>query len=183
MSPNKEKTMRAVTILQQTLTLFLSSVHAKRLAVIFGAVQTLLVGNRLSLTGIGRAKRSRGRGDQGVKHSIKRVDRLLGNEKLHGEVLLFFHAITRVLIGGKQRPVILVDWTDAGLEHVALVAALPTDGRALTVYAEIHSLKKVGNATVQKHFLRKLHAILPTGCRPIIVTDAGFKTEGSRPSY
>jgi hypothetical protein len=40
---------------------------------------------------------------------------------------------------------------------------------------EIHSRKKVGNATVQKHFLRKCHALLPTGCRPIIVTDAGFK--------
>jgi hypothetical protein len=167
--------MRAATILQQTITRFLASVHAKRLAVVFWAVQTLMVGNHLSLTGIGRAKRSRGRGDHGVKHSIKRVDRLLGNEKLHGEMVLFFYSIARVLVGGKQRPVILVDWTEAGLEHVALIAALPTDGRALTVYAEVHPLKKVGNAAVQKHFLRKLHAILPTGCRPIIVTDAGFK--------
>jgi len=58
--------------------------------------------------------------------------------------------------------------------HLTMKSALPTDGRALTVYAEVHPLKKVGNATVQKHFLRKLHAILPTECRPIIVTDAGF---------
>lgn len=168
--------MRAVKILQQSITSRLSFVHAKRLTAVFWAVRTLLVGNRLSLTGIGRAKKSRGNGDRGVKHSIKRVDRLLGNEKLHGEMLLFFYAIASILVGGKQRPVVLVDWTEAGLEHVALVAALPTDGRALTVYAEVHPLNKVGNPTVQKHFLRKLHAILPTGCRPIIVTDAGFRS-------
>ena len=167
--------MRAVKILQQSIAPLLSFVHAKRLAAVFWAVQTLLLGNRLSLTGIGRAKKSRGKDDHGVKHSIKRVDRLLGNEKLHGEMLLFFYAIASILIGGKQRPVILVDWTDAGLEHVALVAALPTDGRALTIYAEVHPMKKVGNPAVQKHFLRKLHAILPTECRPIIVTDAGFQ--------
>lgn len=167
--------MRAIKILQQNIVPLLSVIHAKRLAVVFWAVQTLMIGNRLSLTGIGRAKQSRGKGDHGVKHSIKRVDRLLGNKKLHGEMLLFFHAIARILIGGKQRPVILIDWTEAGLKHVALVAALPTDGRALTVFAEVHPLKKMGNPTVQKHFLRKLHTILPTQCRPIIVTDAGFK--------
>jgi len=167
--------MRATKILHQNIARLLPFVHEKRLAAVFWAVQTLLVGNRLSLTGIGRAKRSRGRGDHGVKHSIKRVDRLLGNKKLHGETLLFFHAIASILVKGKKRPIILVDWTEAGFEHVALVAALPTDGRALTVYAEVHPLQKLGNSTVQKHFLRKLHAILPTGCRPIIVTDAGFK--------
>lgn len=167
--------MRAIKVLHQNIASLLPFVHAKRLTVVFWAVQTLLVGNRLSLTGIGRAKKSRGKNDHGVKHSIKRVDRLLGNKKLHNEMLLFFYAIASILVGGKKRPVILVDWTEAGLEHVALVAALPTDGRALTVYAEVHPLKKVGNPTVQKHFLRKLHAILPTGCRPIIVTDAGFQ--------
>jgi len=168
--------MRTIRILQQTIVPLLASIHKKRLESLFWAVSSVIRGNRLSLTAIGRAHRNVRGGSYGVKHSIKRSDRILGNRKLHREIPLFFYAISQILIGSKKRPVILVDWTEAGLNHVALVAALPTDGRALTVYAEVHPVKKNGNAAVQKVFLRKLRTVMPTGCSPIIVTDAGFKT-------
>ena len=169
--------MRAIKILQQTIFPMLASIHVRRLEALFWAVSSLIRGNRLSLTAIGRSHRNSRGGAFGVKHSIKRSDRILGNRKLHVEIPLFFYAISQILIGGKKRPVILVDWTEAGLHHVALVAALPTDGRALTVYAEVHPVEKNGNAKVQKSFLLKLRNVLPTGCRPIIVTDALTNTE------
>jgi hypothetical protein len=109
------------------------------------------------------------------KHSIKRVDRLLGNSKMAGDRLFFFLAIAHRLLSGCRRPVILVDWTQAGGQHVALVAAVPIGGRALPIYVEVHRLKKLGNATVERRFLCALKAILPSECRSVIVTDAGFK--------
>jgi hypothetical protein len=58
---------------------------------------------------------------------------------------------------------------------VALVAAVPIGGRALPIYVEVHPLKKLGNAAVEKRFLCALKAITPSECRSVIVTDAGFK--------
>jgi hypothetical protein len=40
---------------------------------------------------------------------------------------------------------------------------------------EVHPLKKLGNAAVERRFVCTLKAILPPGCQPIIVSDAGFK--------
>lgn len=168
--------MRTIKILQQTIIPMLATIHIRRLEALFWAVQSLLRGNRLSLTAIGRARSNAQSNTFGVKHSIKRSDRIIGNKKLHAEMPLFFYAISQILVGGKKRPVILVDWTEAGLNHAALVAALPTDGRALTIYAEVHPVKKNGNAKIQRIFLRRLRNILPVGCCPVIVTDAGFKT-------
>jgi hypothetical protein len=71
--------------------------------------------------------------------------------------------------------VILVDWTQVCGRHVALVAAVPIGGRALTIYAEVHPLKRLGNAAVERRFLVALKAIIPSECRSIIVSDAGFK--------
>jgi hypothetical protein len=71
--------------------------------------------------------------------------------------------------------VILIDWTHLGGSHEALVAAVPIGGRALPVYLEVHRQKKLGNAAVEKRFLSSIQAILPSECRPILVSDAGFK--------
>ena len=55
------------------------------------------------------------------------------------------------------------------------MAAVPIGGRALPIYIEVHPLKKLGNAAIEKRFLRALKAIVPTECRSVIVSDAGFK--------
>jgi hypothetical protein len=89
--------------------------------------------------------------------------------------LFIFLAVAHHLLRGCARPVILVDWTHSGGTHEALVAAVPIGGRALPIYVEVHPLKKLGNAAVEKRFLCTLKAILPSECRSIIVSDAGFK--------
>jgi len=134
-------------------------------------VEGIIRAGRLSPATIGRMLP----GGALPKHGIKRVDRLLGNPKMVGDRLFLFLTITHRLLRGCTRPVILVDWTQAGGRHVALVAAVPIGGRALPIYVEVHPLKKLGNATVEKRFLCALKAIVPTGCRSVIVTDAGFK--------
>ena len=92
-----------------------------------------------------------------------------------GDRLLIFLAIAHHLLRGCVRPVILVDWTQSGGSHEALVAAVPIGGRALPIYLEVHPLPQLGNAAVERRFLCALKTILPTECRSIIVSDAGFK--------
>jgi hypothetical protein len=72
--------------------------------------------------------------------------------------------------------VILVDWTSVTPKLWALVAAVAFQGRALTVYAETHPITRYLKPEVNRSFLRRLKSVLPDGCRPIIVTDAGFRS-------
>jgi hypothetical protein len=94
---------------------------------------------------------------------------------MSGDRQSIFAAMACRLLRGAERPVILVDWTQSCGTHVALVAAVPIGGRALPIYAEVHPLKKLGNAAVERRFLGALKAIVPPECRCLVVTDAGFK--------
>lgn len=163
--------MRVVDMVRELVGSCSSVVHAVRVTAVIAMVEGIIRGGRLSPATIGRVLP----GGALPKHGIKRVDRLLGNPKMVGDRLFFFLAIAHRLLRGCARPVILVDWTQAGGEHVALVAAVPIGGRALPVYIEVHPLKKLGNAAVEKRFLCALKAIVPTECRSVIVSDAGFK--------
>jgi hypothetical protein len=162
--------MRVVEMVRDLVGSCSSVVHAVRVAAVTALVEGIVRGGRLSPATIGRVLPGRAL----PKHGIKRVDRLLGNPKMVGDRLFFFVAIARRLLRGCARPVILVDWTQAG-DHVALVAAVPIGGRALPIYIEVHPLKKLGNAAVEKRFLCTLKTIIPTECRSVIVSDAGFK--------
>jgi hypothetical protein len=163
--------MRATDILARCFTKDLHSIHKSRLKSVFFGVDALLRGGRLSLTELGRAARS----GTAPKHSIKRVDRLLGNGRLVNELPIFCRAITRYLVGGDLRPTILVDWTRIGNTHYALVASMPRDGRAMPLYYEIHPAHYVSKPDVERQFLEGLSRILPWTCRPTLVTDAGYQ--------
>lgn len=164
--------MRAVmSILRKILKKTNTKIHrARQISVLF-AVKSLLNGDKLGLTALGRSAI----GPAKTKHHIKRIDRLLGNSKLHQELPEFFSAVSRTVIQQGSRPLILVDWTN--LEYgktVALTAAVPLQGRAVPIYWEVHKASKLGNRKVHEEFLGSLTEILPRGCRPIFVTDAGF---------
>ena len=152
-------------------TLLVDVIHFKRLTSLLLMVNTVLNSKRLSLTQLGRSLAL----PIQERSGIRRADRLLGNKKLHGERLEIYGRLCRTLIGAKQRPWILVDWSHIPNTRLhVLRAALVTDGRALTLYEEVHDEKKQENAQVQRAFLNTLQALLPDACRPIIVTDAGF---------
>lgn len=164
--------MRARQILQQQLERDLQGVHLARLRLVFAAVHTLLRSGKLTLTSLGRAIAER----TSPKHGIKRIDRLLGNVRLHREHLTFYRAIARRIIVAGSRPVILVDWTAVTPDLWALVAAVSFEGRALIVYAESHPISRYLKPHVNAAFLRRLASVLPAGCVPIIVADAGFRS-------
>jgi hypothetical protein len=162
--------MRVRDIVARVLASCATEIHSKRLMAILAVVEGIVRAGRLSLTSVGRALRSRAR----IKHSIKRVDRLLGNQTFHAERWMQFAAISQYLLGDGRRPVILVDWTKVVGDFFALYAAVPVGGRAQTVYLEVHPERRMETARVHARFLRNLRDVLPPKCRPIVVSDAGF---------
>lgn len=163
--------MRATRILLGHFEKDLAGVHVARLRLVFSAVVAAARSKQLTLTGLGRAMAEH----TSHKHGIKRVDRLLGNVRLHAERLAFFRALARRVVAPGSRPTIIVDWTAITPGIWALVAAVSFEGRALVVYAEAHPISRYLKPSVNRAFLQQLHSVLPP-CRPVIVADAGFRS-------
>jgi hypothetical protein len=146
--------------------------HKKRLNTLSILVIGLITWKKLSVTELGR----------GInlpiqeRSAIRRADRFIGNQKLHKELEAIYRTNIEILVGSKKRPKIIADWTHIpNTKNHALRAAIVSKGRALTLYEEVHSEKKLSNAKVEKDFLEKLNKFLPEECKPIIITDAGFR--------
>jgi len=164
--------MRAREILSDVCADRLSANDPRLVKVLFDAVEALLECGRLTLTALGRSL-PRGISD---KHSIKCVDRLVGNRRFESLRPQVGAALAHALLRGVSAPVILVDWTEAGPGFWTLSAATPIGGRAVALYHDTHPTSQLSNPEVQRCFLETLkESIIPKGCRPIIVTDAGFK--------
>lgn len=165
--------MHALNIVQQLIRSCCPHIHAARLTVILAVVAAAVRSRRLTLTELGRALI----GPAHVKHSIKRVDRLLGNRHLAAERPQLYEALARRIVGARREPVIVVDWTDltANRRWQLLRAAIPIGGRALSLYEEVHPLAQLANPRVHRAFLARLKALLPENVRPILITDAGFR--------
>jgi len=85
--------------------------------------------------------------------------------------------MSKIVLGDKAKPLIIVDWsglTRCG-EFLLLRAATPVGGRAITLYEESHLEKDYDSPLTNTQFLLNLKTILPEGCSPIILTDAGFR--------
>jgi hypothetical protein len=165
--------VHAGTILHRCLDPLLRSIHRTRLATLFAAVAACVSGPALSLTDVGR----RFGGTVGLRHKIKRADRLLGNRHLHREAKSIYQGLCRVTLARVREPLILIDWSDLKADQSLhlLRASLPVGGRSLTLYEEVHPQKKLNNAAVHARFLRHLSTLIPPGAAPIVIADAGFK--------
>jgi len=148
--------------------------HAMRREALKVVVVAAMRGTQLTVTGLGRSIRSRAR----EKHCIKRADRLLSNVNLQAQCFDVYQAQARRILGAAQRPVVIVDWSnlDKSQTLFLLRASTPLGGRSLTLYEEVHPLGGKEKPKVHQVFLQRLRAVLPSGCRPIVVTDAGFRT-------
>jgi hypothetical protein len=164
--------MRAIQIIQRQFRPDLERVHLARFRLVFAAVFTALRCGRISLTALGRAISE----TTSQKHGIKRIDRLLGNVRLYEERIAFYQAIARRLVSASSRPLVIVDWTAITPNLWALVAAVSFQGRALTIYAESHPISRYLKPYVNAAFLKRVRAVLPRDCRPIILADAGFRS-------
>ncbi len=148
-------------------------IHAARREALVSGVNGVMEGRRLSIAGVGRALPPGTK----AKHRIKRIDRLVGNPHLSLERIDLYRAMATPLIGTQPRPLILVDWSDARCDRSLqlLRASIVADGRSLTVYEEVHPVARYDNRTVRAQFLERLKDCLPATCRPILITDAGFR--------
>lgn len=166
--------MQAGQVLDRLLRKICPDMHKLRRTALFVNVMAALHGAVLTVTHLGRSISS----DAKEKHCIKRADRLLSNRRLQRERLEVYSALTRQLIGSKQRPVLLVDWSDMDecKRHFLLRASVPVEGRTLTVYEEVHTLRTKEKPKTHQRFLQTLQKMLPLDCRPIVVSDAGFRT-------
>ena len=166
--------MQAKQVLHQLLHKTCPEMHKKRRTALAVNVMAALHGEVLTVTHLGRSITSEAK----EKHCIKRADRLLSNRRLQGERVGIYSEITQQLVGSKHRPVIIVDWSDMDecKRHFLLRASVPIEGRSLTLYEEVHTLKSKEKPAVHQRFLQQLQAMLPPECRPIVVSDAGFRT-------
>ncbi len=159
------------------LTSFIQNVtpmsHKTRRESLRAAVQSCMEKQTLTVTGIGRGIA----GNAKEKHRIKRADRLLSNPWMQIERPLAYAALTRLLISHLPRPVIHIDWSDldACRGNYLLRASLAFKGRALTLYEQVYPLHKKEKPAENQRFLEQLKDMLPAHCKPIIVTDSGFK--------
>jgi len=165
--------MRAISVLQKCLCSSLAPMHTLRRHAVLQAVQAAITGRRLTLIDIARSWP----GAQWVRAPLKACDRLLSNHHLHGERETLYADMSRWLLRG-PRPVILVDWSDlkADRSWCLLRAAVPVHGMALPVLDMVFAGHENGSPKAEKRFLQRLKAGVPPSVRPIVVTDAGFRT-------
>lgn len=170
--------MHASRILRRCLADVLEPMHKARARRLLAAVEALVAGRRLTLTDLARSWP----GAVWVHAPLKALDRLLSNPHLRSVILPLSRAIAAWLLAGITRPLVLVDWADLKEDGrwAILRASVPVGGRALTLYEEIFPLKRMGQPRAQAAFLRNLWDVLPRTVIPIIVTDAGFRSDWFR---
>lgn len=165
--------MNAKQVLSNCLSFVTPSMHKTRRLSLFSAIESAMNGGSLSVTGLGRNINNAAK----EKHRIKRVDRLCNNANLHSEIPNIYHRMANIFITSTNQPIILVDWSDLDprKQNFLIRASLATQGRSLTLFEEVYPLNQKEKPQIHSKFMHKLKAMLPEGCKPIIVTDAGFR--------
>ncbi len=174
----KGNPMRARKVLHDLLDNACKSIDKRLLRTLLDAAEALTRCKQLSIASLGRSLCRKAK----VKHAIKCMDRLFGNTHLHIKNAVVYCAISNLLIKAKTRPVIIVDWsglTPCGAFYF-LNASVAVNGRAITLYNRAHPLKNYTKEKTHKEFLDVLRDILPKNCKPIIITDAGFRNSWFR---
>ena len=183
--------MHAITIVQDVLRKGCPRIHKARLESLCDVVRAALSASSHTLSNLARAIEPRvgGAGRRkatavAVRHRVKRVDRLLGSRALQHERASIYAAMAQFWLHDRgsgeptQVPLILVDWSDLNEARSAQLirASVALQGRSLTLYEEVHTMKAATTPKVHAAFLKELKRMLPLGCQPIVITDAGFRS-------
>ena len=165
--------MRASDILLEAFGDMPEQLDPRLVRLLLDTAEALLKCHRLTLTDLGRSLPRTCR----RKHAVKCVDRLLKNKRVEASRPEIGAALAAELFRETKTPLLLVDWTETGPGYWALSVATPIGGRAIAVYHEVHPTSLQANPVVEKEFLQTLkERIIPSECRPIMVTDSGFGT-------
>ena len=161
--------MHATGFLHKLLS---SVMHKKRLDTLTLLITSLLTHKQLSVTGLGRGI------SKPIQENscIRRSDRFIGNKLIAGELKQIYRQHITNLLGGQNRPKIIVDWTHVpNTRFYVLRAALVSTGRALTLFEEVHKEENFCTVKTETKFLKNMAELLDENCKPIIITDAGFR--------
>ena len=164
--------MHAGAMLQKILRPVSARLDVRNARNLLLAVQALVRGRHLTLMELAR----HWPGAERVRAPLKRLDRLLGNCEVHARRADLYGAAVKWLLCG-ARPIVVVDWSELksdGRWHL-LRAALAVQGRTITLYEEVHPSATKNSGAVELAFLKRLHALVPPGVWPVLVTDAGFR--------
>lgn len=167
--------MHVETILPELLE---TSIHKTRIKTLILMVKGLIECKTMQLTTLGRTLEI----DGTEKAGIKRTNRLLANEYYQTKSMDIYRAIAKKAVEGLENPTLIVDWSSIPGSHLSphgeqciLRAGLAAVGRSITLYEEVHPKKQENNDRVHRAFLAKLKSLLPSNCKPCVLTDAGFK--------
>jgi hypothetical protein len=163
----------AVSVLQKCFPNVMGCMHAYRVRALLGAVLCLLSCRRLILMDMAR----NWPGATRVRAPLKRLDRLLSNPRLAQEREALYAGMMSWLVR-HPNPLILVDWSDlhGDCRWQLLRASIPMSGRAVTLFEMVFPEAMKGSPIAEKKFLKRLHALLPASVKPIVVSDAGFRS-------
>ena len=168
--------MKITNIIHNDIAAAYPEIHSVRLNTLFTFVESGAYDQRVSVTYLGRGLKKLSKTTK--KNDIKRADRLIGNHHIHFERLYFYEYMANQLIGQKKFPIILVDWSPINGQGMfqVLRASIPMKGRSLTLYEKIHPESELNTNKAHQEFLNELDGILPLGCKPIIVSDAIYRS-------
>lgn len=167
--------MHAPKIVQRLIDTQLRPIHASRRAPLAAAVNALLSGSALSLSRLARTMMGAGT----MKAALKRMDRLIGNARIHSEAHGVAAAMLKTLSRWAQPLVIAIDWSAVApggefAELRAVVSSLGM-GRGLTIYQQVYPQSMQGTSKAEFALLECLQGWIEPGCEVVIVTDAGFR--------
>lgn len=152
--------------------------HPKQVDSLAHAVVGAVHASTASIAELGRAA-ARAR-EVSEKHSIKQVDRLLANSKV--EPFEVMRQVVPVLVAGRSRIVVAVDWTEfASNGHSTVVVSMITEhGRATPLmWLTVPSKKlKKRRSKFEDTVLVRLRLSIPDHVRVTVLADRGFADTG-----
>ena len=154
------------------------TLHPKQVDSVAHAVVGAIHTDVASITVIGRAA-ARAR-EVSEKHSIKQVDRLLANSKV--DAFEVMQHVVPVLVAGRSRIVVAVDWTEfASNGHSTVAVSMITEhGRATPLMWLTVATKKLKKRRSQfeDRVLWRLRLALPEHVHVTVLADRGFADTG-----
>lgn len=111
-------------------------------------------------------------GDVDDKHKIKRVDRLIGNDRL--DVLAICKALLRAFnFSVGQHVLLTLDWTTVGRFEV-MTTSVVSGGRAIPFHWTVIHPKKTRKLLAQQCHVEELQELLPDDVNFVLLFDAGY---------
>jgi hypothetical protein len=152
--------------------------HPKQVDSLAHAVVGAIHTDTASIAAIGRAA-ARAR-DVSEKHSIKQVDRMLANSKMDATKVM--QHVIPVLVSGRSRIVVAVDWTEfASNGHSTVAVSMITEhGRATPLmWLTVPSKKlKKRRSQYEDRVLWRLRLAVPEHVHVTVLADRGFADTG-----